>query len=215
MAETTDRPYSQVYTFEDVWAALMETRERQEKTAQQMKETDRQMKETDLQMKKQMEEIDLQLKKQMKRLGRQMGDLHRRFGEMAEHLVAPSIAKRFNELGYRFESISPGGHRILDEQGKIKTEVDILLENGDCIVAVEVKAKVALKDIDHHVGRLDILRESRSKKRDDRKIHGAIAGAIFGTMEKEAALEAGFYVLEQSGDTMQMAVPEGFVPRQW
>lgn len=44
-------------------------------------------------------------------------------------------------------------------------------------------------------------------------IYGAIAGAVFGGEEKQAVLEAGFYALEQSGDTMKMDIPGGFVPR--
>jgi len=44
---------------------------------------------------------------------------------------------------------------------------------------------------------------------------GAIAGAIFGTAEKKATIEAGLYVIKQSGDTMKIDVLEGFVPREW
>ena len=195
-----DRPYSRVYTFEDVWAAMMESKERHKEIDRQMQETDRKFQETE---------------RFMKKLGKQMGDLHHRFGEMAAHLVAPSIAKRFNELGYRFDGIATQGQIIYDEQGKIKAEIDILLENGDCIIAVEVKARVVPRDIEHHIKRLGILRESRNKQRDKRKILGAIAGAIFESIEKKAALDAGFYVLEQSGDTMKLEIPEGFALHEW
>jgi hypothetical protein len=41
----------------------------------------------------------------MKDLTIQMGGLHRSFGELAEHLVAPGIVSRFNELGYHFDSM--------------------------------------------------------------------------------------------------------------
>ena len=47
------------------------------------------------------------------------------------------------------------------------------------------------------------------------RVGGAVAGAIFGTIEKKAAIEAGFYVLEQSGDTMKMDIPDDFVPRDF
>ena len=80
---------------------------------------------------------------------------------------------------------------------------------------MEVKVDPAIKDIDHHIQCIEILREFRDKLGDRRKIQGAIAGAIFGSAEKEATLNAGFYVLEQSGDTMKLEVPEGFVPRTW
>jgi hypothetical protein len=105
---------------------------------------------------------------------------------------------------------------IYDEQGKIKAEIDQVLENGEYIVAVEVKATVRLKDIEHHIRRLEILREDREKKQEKpKKIRGAIAGAIFGPMEKQAVIEAGLYALVQSGDTMRMDIPGDFVPREW
>ena len=82
-------------------------------------------------------------------------------------------------------------------------------------MAVEVKSKLKEKDIEHHEKRLHILRDHRNKKRDTRKIYGAVACAVWNSAEKQAAIDAGFYVLEQTGDTMQMDIPEDFVPREW
>ena len=151
----------------------------------------------------------------VRRSNKQLGELHRRFGQLAEHLVAPNIYKRFNERGYHFNMYASKGARIDDENGRARTEIDILLENGETLMAVEVKAKPAVKDVEHHIRRLEILREFRCGLNDNRKIQGAIAGAIFGTAEKKATIEAGLYVIEQSGDTMRIDVPEGFVPREW
>ena len=218
-------------TFEKVWAALMENREQMKETDRQMRETDRMFQETDrkfqedrAQMKEAAQEVrELQkeaareireLAERQKKTDRQIGNLTNRFGELAEHLVAPSIHKRFNELGHSFSEVMPGGCKIL-ENNKTKTEIDLLLQNGETIMAIEVKAKVVVKDVEHHIKRLEILSDSRRKKNDNRKIHGAIAGAIFGRTEKEATLEAGFYVIEQSGDTMKIEVPADFTPREW
>jgi len=77
---------------------------------------------------------------------------------------------------------------------------------------VEVKSKPTEKDIEHHINRLRILREHRSKHNDMRKIRGAIAGAVFPDKVKEATLAAGFYVLEQSGDTIKLDLPADFIP---
>ena len=184
---TVSIDYPRGVTFEQVWAALMEDREHQKETSREIKE-----------------------------LTRQMGGLHNSFGELAEHLVAPGVARRFNELGYHF-NIEVTRGLIIKEEGKIKAEIDILLENGECIIAVEVKTKVQANigndDIEHHKQRLTILRKYRLQ--DQRKILGAIAGAMFAPGAKEAALQAGFFVLEQSGDTMQMDLPDGFIPQEW
>ena len=207
MSDTEIIDYPRGLTFEKVWAALMENREQLKETDRIVKETAERQKETDRQMKETAE--------QMKKTDRIIGQLGNRFGELAEHLVAPGITKRFNELGYSFDAVAPGGIKILDEQKKVKAEIDLLLENGETIMAIEVKTRVTQKDIDRHIIRLDILKQYRLKRNDTRTIYGAIAGAVFGSAEKEASLEAGFFVLEQSGDTMKMELPEGFVPRKW
>jgi len=196
-------PTGEGLTFEKVWAMFQETDRIIEKDRREMKERadrlDRQLEES---------------KRLIDRNGRQMGGLHRKFGKLAEHLVAPGIAKRFNELGYRFAGIAPRGYKIVENE-KVKTEIDILLENGETIIAVEVKVTPAIKDIEHHIRRLEILREHKQKLKDNRKILGAIAGAIYEDDVKEAVCEAGFFVIEQSGDTMKIDMPEGFVPKEW
>ena len=131
-----------------------------------------------------------------------------------ETTVIP-IHDRFNELGYHFEAISPGGHIINGENGKSKAEIDLLLENGETIMAVEVKAKPKVKHVEEQIKRLEILRDHRRKLNDMRQVEGAIAGAVFGIEEKKATIEAGLYVIEQSGDTMKINVPDGFAPRRW
>jgi hypothetical protein len=185
---------------------IKETDQLQKETAQQMKETDKQMKETD----KQMQKTDRKLEK----IGIQIGDLGGRFGELAEHLVAPGVVEKFNEIGFHFDSVATRGMTIYDTKGKPKTEIDLFLENTEYIVAVEVKSKPKEKDIEHHIKRLEILKEYRERKQEKpKKIMGAIAGAIFDIDVKKATVNTGFYVLEQSGDTRRMNMPENFTPR--
>jgi hypothetical protein len=238
--EPTIPDYPRGITFEQVWAALMEDREhlkeyqkeaaerqkeaaerqqkeaaeRQKEAAERQKEAAERQKE-DEKRKKEFDEWKREIDRLVMENNKQIGGLHRSFGELAEHLVAPGIAKRFNELGYHFDSISPGGRRLLDTQGRTLTEIDIVLENGEFIVAVEVKTKPVEQDIEHHVKRLEILRKNRDKHGDKRKICGAIAGAVFPQEVKKAAIKAGFYVLEQSGDTMKIDIPQDFVPQEW
>ena len=195
-------------SFDSVWAALMENRE-------QLKETDRILRESQRETERILKESQEKTTRKIDILTDQMGGLNNKFGEIAEHLVAPGVVEQFNNLGYHFDGIADRGFKILDEKGNLKTEIDILLENGDYILIVEVKADVRKNDIEHHVKRLEIFREYRNKHNDPRKIRGAIAGAIFYPNIKEMALENGFYVLEQSGDTMKMDIPEGFMPKEW
>jgi len=191
-------------TFETVWATLQEV-------AEQQREIDRIIKENTEQQAERKKEIDRMFTK----LGEQMGGLHKSFGEIAEHMVGPGIAKRFNEMGFCFTEPPEPNFKIYDEHKKTRTEIDLLLTNEEFLVGIEVKARLGDKDIEHHRRRLEILREDADKTGDGRKILGGIAVAMMGKGDKEAILEAGFYPLEQSGDTMQIDLPQGFVPKEW
>jgi hypothetical protein len=204
---TDTMPNYEKPTYDKVWEMFLETRKHFEETDRRFKETDKRFQDTDKRFK--------ETERFIKEIGKKTGALDHRFGELAEHLVAPGIAEKFNALGYRFDSISPGGKKITDEKGKTLAEVDLLLENGDYIVAVEVKARPRQDDITEHVERLAVLRRYYDKHRDFRKIRGAIAGAIFSSALKDTARKAGLYVIEQSGDTMKIEVPENFKPRDW
>ena len=173
-------------TFETVWASIQELKEN-------IRETDR----------------------IVRRNGKQMGDLHRRFGQLAEHLVAPGIVRRFNEIGYHFDLVATKGAKLYDEHGKVKAEIDLLLENGKTSIVVEVKTRPVIQDIEHHIKRLELFSDKWRMFNDPKKVMGAIAGAIYEDDVKKAVREAGMYVIEQSGDTMKIDMPEGFIPREW
>ncbi|MDR2029204.1 MAG: hypothetical protein LBP93_06675, partial [Treponema sp.] len=182
------------------------------------KETDRIVKENALHLKETeriIKKSSQETARQMKETDRKMGELGNRFGELAEHLVAPSIHEKFNALGYHFDAVSPGGTEIKDPGSETYAEIDILLQNTECIVAVEIKSKLREKDVDDHVRRLEILRRWSDKHGDKRKIQGAMAGAIVSREARRYALQAGFYVIVQTGDTVKIDIPKGFIPRDW
>ena len=62
---------------------------------------------------------------------------------------------------------------------------------------------------------MEILRGIADKRGDKRKYQGAVAGAIMNQAMREAILQNGFYLIEQTGDTVKLTIPEGFVPRDW
>jgi hypothetical protein len=190
---------------------FQETDKKFQETDKKFQETDRQFKETD----KKFQETERLIRESKKDLDRRMGDLGNRFGELAEHMVAPSIREKFNEMGYHFDAVATRGCEIKDPEEERYAEIDILLENAEYSIAVEVKAKPAEKDIDAHIRRIEILRRVYDRRGDTRKIRGAMAGAIFPREVKQYALKKGFYVIEQTGDTVRIDVPEGFVPREW
>jgi hypothetical protein len=169
-----------------------------EKVWAMMEETDRRMKETD---------------RQMKETNRKIGELGNRFGELAEHLVVPNIKEKFKALHFSFEQVSQNIE--ISDSGRFMAEIDILLENGDTVIAVEVKAKPLQKDVDEHINRMEILRRRADARKDARKFQGAIAGAIMANEVRRYIHKAGFYAIEQTGDTVKINIPKGFKPREW
>jgi hypothetical protein len=233
--ETTTREPEMGLTFEKVWAMFQETDRRMQKMKEETDAYLRKSKEeTDAYLRKSREETDAYLRKlneeairqiretneetnrKMKETDKRIGELGNRFGELAEHLVAPSIAEKFNALGFHFNDISAGLREIiLDKSKQIVAEFDILLENGASSVAVEVKSKPSERDVKDHVQRLEILRRHKDAIGDKRKIYGALAGAILSSHVKAVALRTGLYVITQTGDTVKIDVPEGFTPKTW
>jgi hypothetical protein len=214
MGSTTLPDYPRGLTFEKVWAALMEDRERQKETDRQMKENaerlDAQIKETDRQMK----ENHQQMKESAERLDRQLGKLGNRFGEMVEHMIMPNLLTQFEELGFTFTQAN--STKITDKKHNIFTEVDAFLENGEKVMIVEIKTKPSIEDINDHIERMEKLRAYADFRGDRRKYLGAIAGVVLSGSEKTYALRCGFYVLEPSGDTFNITAPEGeYHPREW
>jgi hypothetical protein len=179
-------------TFEDVWVAMMETDRRLQELTRKFEETDRQIKRTD----------------------KQIGELGNRFGELAEHLVTPNITEKFRALKYTFTKAGPDV-AFFSRNGAFLAEVDVWLENGEFAMAVEVKSRLRKEHVDDHLKRMEVLRGYLDERGDARKLLGAVAGAIVPPDLKNYVLRKGFYLIEQSGDTVKIDPPEGFAPRIW
>ena len=162
---------------------------------------------------KEHEESRKELDRRMKETDKQIGDLGNRFGEMVEHLVAPSIKEKFNALNFNFDIVSQ--NQKISNNGRTLAEIDLLLENDDLAIAVEVKANPSEKDVDKHVHRMEVLSQKADAKKDKHKYQGAIAGAVMSGEVRDYAHKTGFYVIEQTGDTVRINIPEGFKAREW
>lgn len=199
---TTEAPIEGL-TFEKVWAALMENRE-------QIKAHDEQIKAD----KEWARELIKTHEEQMKITDKKFGELTNRFGEMVEHMVLPNLLTKFDELGFTFTKAGPT--TIEDKVNNIFTDVDAFMENDDKVMIVETKTKPKIEDIDDHIERMEKLRRHADLHNDKRVYLGAMAGVVFGKSEKTYALKKGFYVLEPSGETFAITVPEGsYHPHEW
>jgi hypothetical protein len=227
MSDETLREPELGLTFEKVWAMFQETDLKMKENALQLKETDRIVKETARHLEetdrivketaRQMKETDRQMKetdRKMKETDRKISNLGSRLGELVEEIIFPNILEKFNKLGYVFGKAAPRV-RYRDPRGVYVAEVDILLENGDTTLAVEVKTLLTENDVRDHLQRMEKLRLYANEHGDQRKLLGAVAGGIASEEVKAFAIKSGFFVLEQTGDTVKISVPKGFQPREW
>ncbi|MDR2596221.1 MAG: hypothetical protein LBC76_02760 [Treponema sp.] len=220
--------------FERIWALLIEDQQKKERYLdqiekrffRQIEENNRQLEESGNKFIRRMEEKrneyieDLDISEIINSINSKIGLKKKKiikgdsFTELYKNLIRTSIISKFDEMGYHFDDISLGRH-IIDKKKNKRTEIDIILENKDCITAVKIITKPGSKNVNLLSSQLKILKSHRSKYNDKRKIYGAIAGAAVEKEEKQAALNAGIFVFEQDGITMKAGISQNFVPHEW
>jgi hypothetical protein len=193
--------------------SVREQDRRSQELDRRFQETDRQFQET----RRMMQETDRQFqetRQMMRETDRKISRLGSRIGDLIEELILPNLTDKFNKLGYTFGKAA-AGVKYSDAQGRFIAEVDLLLENGGTVLVVEVKTNLTTLDVKDHVKRMEKLRVYADEHQDGRKLLGAVAGAITSGGVKDYAVKQGFFVLEQSGDTVRISVPNDFKPREW
>jgi tetrahydromethanopterin S-methyltransferase subunit G len=241
MAEMTAQEaaeWGKTLDFPTVWAALMETRERfaevgarldqvgvevgakfaevgarldqmgarVDQTTENVNRMGARVDQTTENVNKMAERVD--------RITQNVGGLNHSVGELVEILVAARLWEKFPEYGLQ------RAYRRLplyDAKNEAKAEIDILLVNTEWAMAVEVKREADTKDVDHHLERMArILKYPPAQLVPGVKLLGAVAGGIVTPEAKEAAHEAGFYVLELAGESViRVPDPPGFKPKEW
>ncbi|MDR1484243.1 MAG: YraN family protein [Planctomycetaceae bacterium] len=155
-------------------------------------------------------------REEREKLSKEFNTMRKRFGDISEHMVFSSVVVRFNELGYSFQKEFLGHYKIKDTNKQTIAEIDILLENGNTIALVEVKTKPDNTDVKDFLERIEKFKQYRIATNEPPKtIIGAITGAVFPDKVKEKAIQAGLYVMVQSGDTMKFDIPENFIPKKF
>jgi hypothetical protein len=229
MTTATQQPQMGL-TFEHVWAALMEQKARQEAMSELMRKnaeesqrrideehrkTDEQIRKTEEAVRKMSENVD-RMSARVDRVTRNVGGLNLSMGELIETLIAAKLWEKFDAYPYSFLR-AYRRVEIFDDENRKRTDVDILLTNGEYVMAVEVKRDLHRKDdVDDHVKRLELMRQFPPNQCGGKKMLGAMAGGAVQTDIRDYAHSVGFFVLELTGDTVRLAKPpEGFIPQQW
>ncbi|GHT51999.1 hypothetical protein FACS1894102_7820 [Spirochaetia bacterium] len=88
-----------------------------------------------------------------------VGGLNRSMGELIETIIAAKLWEKFDAYPYNLKR-SYQRVPLYDENSNVLTDIDILLSNGDYVMAVEVKRELDKKDdIDHHLKRMELIKK--------------------------------------------------------
>ncbi|MDR3297271.1 MAG: hypothetical protein LBS94_03440 [Prevotellaceae bacterium] len=148
-------------------------------------------------------------------LNQNLGGISNRIGEIMETLLAARLWEKFGDYPYDFERAY---QRVGIYDGKNKlTDVDILLSNGAYVMAVEVKNTLNRKsDVDDHVERIEKLLKFPPAEVKGKTVLGAMGCGVLDKDIGDYAFSKGLFVLELTGNTVQLATPpQGFTPKEF
>ena len=198
------------------WVAEMKERdaERDKKYAERQAEYEKEQKQRQAEYENEQKQRQAEYEKRQKQLEKSLGKLGNSYGEQIEAMFV-NLGTKFNELGYSFPK-EAGRTKFHDENRQCLAEVDHLLENGDVIMPVEIKAKLKKEDVDDHIERLGIISKYNIVHNDKRKVLGTVAGGVVPQNVLRYAQKRGLYVLVQNGDSIEIAkIPANFKPHEW
>ena len=134
------------------------------------------------------------------------------WGQLVESLVEPGCVEQFRKIGIdisrtmqRIERADPDGRQM---------EIDVLLVNGKEIVAVEVKAKLKVANVEKHEENLGRFREVFHEYQD-KEVLGAVAALSFDSDSDKYAWRRGMFVLKPEQGLVQIANGADFLPKRF
>jgi hypothetical protein len=176
--------------------------------------TDEQMRQTDIKLERTIQAVD-KLTKDVNKATRHASGIGHTLGGIVEEMFANHIWVKFDAFNYQF---TKGARNVTyrGDDGKKLCEVDVFLENGEYVMAVEVKSNMDKKDINKHLKRLELLRGYMNQHGDKRKLLGAMAAGTYLPGMKAYAEEKGLFVIVQDGESVVVSErPEDFEPHIW
>ena len=188
---------------------MQETDRRMQETDRRMQETDRRMQETDRQMHetdRRMKETGLKMEETDRRINKLIGQTGYDIGRMVEAMVEPGCLKLFRERGI---DVSVTMRRLKSAVPGREMEVDILMVDGNELVAVEVKSTMNGGDVNRWVKKLGQLRQSFPQFKNH-TVYGAVAALEYGGQANRFAHKKGLFVIRWADDLIDIANPVGF-----
>ena len=140
-----------------------------------------------------------------------VGNLTNRWGQFVENLVEPAVVRLFQE---RSIPVTQTLRRMKTKGSGVAMEIDILAMNTDVAVAVEVKSNLSSSDVDYFLEKLARFKQAFPRY-SDVLLHGAVAGIEINEGIDTYASRRGLFVIQQSGDMVEIANDQDFRPGVW
>ena len=134
------------------------------------------------------------------------------WGKLVEALVEPGTVALFQQRGLLITK----SHRRSegrDASGNL-IEIDVLLVDGDTVVAIEVKTTCRPSDIEWHLDKLGRFKQAFSEYAD-KKVQGAIAALTFESESNRFAYKNGLWVLRCVDGVTTIANDQNFVAKSF
>ncbi|MDR0551932.1 MAG: hypothetical protein LBG72_07945 [Spirochaetaceae bacterium] len=152
--------------------------------------------------------------KNVDQVSKNVDGISKSLGRLIEDMVSTEVWRKFTPLGYEFTQAAQRKQFV--ENNECIAEVDFFLENGEYVMAIEVKTKFEIEYVKMHIERIETVRKYMDAKKDGRKIVGAIAGGVMPEGIIKYAQRKGLYVLTQSGETFTLAKTGAkFKAKEW
>jgi cell division septum initiation protein DivIVA len=192
---------------------MRELSESLDKTTQEMRQTTHELSESLDKTTQEMRQTTQELSETIHRLDDNVGGINRSLGRVVELVVLPGLMEKMNtQFGYRFDNVSP--NKKFTDMGKEYAEIDLFLENGESVMAVEAKTRVRERDMNRFLERLDALRQHEIRAGVVGKtIYAAVAGISFDDNARKIAEAKGMYFVDinQNNDKIDITPPANHV----
>jgi hypothetical protein len=195
---------------DQIWAMFRETDRKFQETDRKFQETDRKFQETD----RKLQETDRRLQDtdcKIREMSEAVGQLGNRIGEFVEGLVKPAVVRLFRERGIEVHEV----HRdVSASRDGLAAQVDLLVVDDEVCVAVEVKSRLSVDDVDEHLDRMGRFKRLFPSYAS-RRAHGAVAAMVIPDNVATYAYRKGLFVIGMRGDALTIFNDSRFHPAIW
>lgn len=201
-------------TIEDIYALFQASQAEADRRAAEAARRDAEADRRAVEAERRAAEADRRLQRLEKiaaNTSREVAGLTSRWGQFVENLVEPAVLRLFRERGI---DVQETYRRMLSRRPGAEMEIDIFAADGEVAVAIEVKSRLAQRDVDEFLEKLGRFRQAFPHHADYR-LHGAVAGIEIDAGVDRYAYQQGLFVIRQSGDSVVIANNAAFQPAAW